>query len=78
MKKMISILYITHSCPYPPNKGDRIRSFNIIKHLSKIYDIKIIYPYYSKHDYEKVTEDTPKSDMILMKANPLCEVVRQG
>jgi hypothetical protein len=32
----------------------------------------------SKHDYETVTASGPKSDMILMKANPLCEVVRQG
>jgi len=29
----------------------------------------------SKHDYEAVAKSGPKSDMILMKANPLCEVV---
>lgn len=30
----------------------------------------------SKHDYETMTKS--KSDMILMKANPLCEVIPQG
>jgi len=29
----------------------------------------------SKQDYEAITKSGPKSDMILMKANPLCEVV---
>jgi hypothetical protein len=29
----------------------------------------------SKRDYEAITKSGPKSDMILMKANPLCEVV---
>ena len=28
----------------------------------------------SKHDYETITKSGPKSDMILLKANPLCEV----
>ncbi|MFQ5940753.1 MAG: hypothetical protein ACE5KA_03540 [Nitrososphaerales archaeon] len=29
----------------------------------------------SKHDYETISKSSTKSDMILMKANPLCEVV---
>lgn len=29
----------------------------------------------SKHDYEAITKSGPKSDVILLKANPLCEVV---
>ena len=54
MKNMTRILYVIHRCPYPPNKGDRIRSFNIIKYLSRDYDIKIVYPYFSDHDiYER-------------------------
>ncbi len=32
----------------------------------------------SKHDYETIMKSSPKSDMILMKANPLCEVVMHG
>jgi sugar transferase (PEP-CTERM/EpsH1 system associated) len=32
---MKTILYLCHRIPYPPNKGDKIRSFNEIKFLSR-------------------------------------------
>ncbi len=28
------LLHLTHRLPYPPNKGDRIRTFNTLRHLS--------------------------------------------
>lgn len=31
---MKDILYLVHRLPYPPNKGDKIRSFNLLKHLA--------------------------------------------
>lgn len=31
----MNILYLCHRIPYPPNKGDKIRSFNEIRYLSK-------------------------------------------
>lgn len=37
----MNILYICHRIPYPPNKGDKIRSFNEIKHLSKRHNISL-------------------------------------
>lgn len=39
---MKKILYLCHRIPYPPNKGDKIRSFNEIKFLSKKYTIDLI------------------------------------
>lgn len=30
----MNILYIAHRIPYPPNKGDKIRAFHQLKHLS--------------------------------------------
>lgn len=36
---MNSILYLVHRLPYPPNKGDKITSFNLLKYLSKKYKI---------------------------------------
>jgi sugar transferase (PEP-CTERM/EpsH1 system associated) len=36
------ILYIAHRIPYPPNKGDKIRSFNEIKYLSKKFTIDLV------------------------------------
>ncbi|MGF1765207.1 TIGR03087 family PEP-CTERM/XrtA system glycosyltransferase [Aliivibrio kagoshimensis] len=34
-----SLLYLCHRIPYPPNKGDKIASFNILKFLSQHYDV---------------------------------------
>ncbi|MGD9826194.1 TIGR03087 family PEP-CTERM/XrtA system glycosyltransferase [Desulfobacter sp.] len=39
---MKTILYLSHRIPYPPNKGDKIRSFNEIKYLSKRYKVDLI------------------------------------
>jgi sugar transferase (PEP-CTERM/EpsH1 system associated) len=33
------LLFLTHRMPFPPNKGDKIRSFNILKHLTKSHDV---------------------------------------
>jgi len=30
----MNILFLTHRLPFPPNKGDKIRSFQILKHLA--------------------------------------------
>lgn len=42
LNKSLKILYLAHRIPYPPNKGDKIRSFNEIKHLSKSHEIDLI------------------------------------
>ena len=39
---MKKILYLSHRIPYPPNKGDKIRSFNEVKYLSKKYIVDLI------------------------------------
>ncbi|MBV1920997.1 MAG: hypothetical protein KUG73_09965 [Pseudomonadales bacterium] len=33
------LLFLVHRIPYPPNKGDKIRSFNMLRWLSKRYDV---------------------------------------
>ena len=38
----MKILYIAHRIPYPPNKGDKIRSFNEIKHLSSSHKVDLV------------------------------------
>ncbi|ACN15086.1 glycosyl transferase (group I) [Desulforapulum autotrophicum HRM2] len=37
----MKILYIAHRIPYPPNKGDKIRTFNEIKYLSVFHEIHL-------------------------------------
>ncbi len=36
------VLYVCHRIPYPPNKGDKIRSFNILKHLASRYNVHLL------------------------------------
>jgi sugar transferase (PEP-CTERM/EpsH1 system associated) len=36
------LLYIAHRIPYPPNKGDKIRSFNELAFLSKRFDVDLV------------------------------------
>ncbi len=33
------LLFLAHRIPYPPNKGDKIRSFHLLRHLSACYRI---------------------------------------
>lgn len=32
---MAKLLYLVHRLPYPPNKGDKVRSYHLLKHLAK-------------------------------------------
>ncbi len=38
---MQDMLFLSQRIPYPPNKGDKIRSFNILKHFSKDFRIHL-------------------------------------
>jgi sugar transferase (PEP-CTERM/EpsH1 system associated) len=38
----VRILFLSHRLPYPPNKGDKIRSFHEILHLSKRHQIHLL------------------------------------
>ena len=36
---MENLLLLVHRIPYPPNKGDKIRSYNLLKHLAQHYRV---------------------------------------
>jgi sugar transferase (PEP-CTERM/EpsH1 system associated) len=38
---MKELLFLVHRVPYPPNKGDKIRSFNILKFLANRYRVHL-------------------------------------
>ncbi|MEJ2246879.1 MAG: TIGR03087 family PEP-CTERM/XrtA system glycosyltransferase [Acidobacteriota bacterium] len=38
----MKILFLSHRVPYPPNKGDKIRSFHEIRHFSKNHEIDLL------------------------------------
>jgi sugar transferase (PEP-CTERM/EpsH1 system associated) len=33
------LLFLAHRIPYPPNKGDKVRSYNLLKHLAARYKV---------------------------------------
>ena len=35
------LLYLTHRIPYPPNKGDKVRSFHILRFLARHYQVHL-------------------------------------
>lgn len=38
---MEGLLFLAHRIPYPPNKGDKIRSFHLLRHLAARYDVHL-------------------------------------
>src|SRR6266496_2116349 len=36
-----ALLYLAHRVPYPPDKGDRIRTFQILRHLAQTSDVHL-------------------------------------
>lgn len=38
---MEDLLYLTHRIPYPPNKGDKIRSYHLLKYLSQHFHVHL-------------------------------------
>lgn len=38
---MEDLLYLVHRIPYPPNKGDKIRSYHLLKHLAQRYRVHL-------------------------------------
>jgi sugar transferase (PEP-CTERM/EpsH1 system associated) len=38
---MSDVLFLAHRIPYPPDRGDKIRSFNILKHLSQLATVHL-------------------------------------
>jgi polysaccharide biosynthesis protein PslH len=36
---MANLLYLVHRLPYPPNKGDKVRSYHLLKHLAQRHQV---------------------------------------
>ncbi len=68
---MESLLYIVHRIPYPPNKGDKIRSYNIFKYLSKKYNIYLCAFVDDDNDWKYIKYfKTRCADSFFIKLNP--------
>jgi len=50
------ILFLAHRLPYPPNKGDRIRSFAELRALSRLHEVDLFCFYDQAGDRQHITE----------------------
>ena len=49
---MAEILFISHRIPYPPNKGDKIRAFQMIQNLKTLgHTVSCAFPIDEQSDY---------------------------
>jgi len=39
----MKILFLSHRTPFPPNKGDKIRSYYLLSQLAKRHDVSLVY-----------------------------------
>lgn len=58
------ILFLCLRCPYPPQRGDKIRSYHFIKQLSKQNDITLVFFAESDADVEAVEHLKPFCERI--------------
>lgn len=38
---MATVLFLAHRIPYPPDKGDKIRSYHVLRHLAREHDVRL-------------------------------------
>ena len=60
----MKILFLSLRCPYPPHRGDRIRSYNFIKQLSKQHAVTLVYFAESETDIEAAKHLEPFCERI--------------
>lgn len=53
---MDHLLYLTHRIPFPPNKGDKIRSHHLLHHLSQRYHVHLGTFIDDPHDWRYVAQ----------------------
>jgi sugar transferase (PEP-CTERM/EpsH1 system associated) len=60
----MKILYLVHRLPYPPNKGDKVRSYHLLKHLAARHEVHL-----------GTFIDDPDDEQHLPRVSELCKSV---
>lgn len=53
------LLFITHRIPYPPNKGEKIRAYHILRHLGARHDVHLAFIVDDKNDISHIERLRP-------------------
>lgn len=62
---MSNLLYLVHRLPYPPNKGDKVRSFHLLRHLARTHRVFL-------GTFVDDPQDEASLDAYLEVLRPLC------
>ncbi|NOT12186.1 MAG: TIGR03087 family PEP-CTERM/XrtA system glycosyltransferase [Methylococcaceae bacterium] len=62
---MENLLFLAHRIPYPPNKGDKIRSYHFLKHLAAEYNVYLGTFIDDPNDWQYI----PKLDELCVETN---------
>ncbi len=54
MNELRELLFLAHRCPYPPDKGDKIRSWNVLSYLAGRYRVHLACFIDDRHDWQHV------------------------
>lgn len=52
----MSVLFLAHRLPYPPDRGDRIRSWHVLKAIAKLAPVHVVAPIESEDDRRFVAD----------------------
>ena len=66
----MNILLLTHRVPYPPNRGDRIRAYHLLRYLSSRHEVSLAC--LADEEY------TPSTYSVLSEMTTRLEIIRQG
>jgi sugar transferase (PEP-CTERM/EpsH1 system associated) len=76
----MEILFLTHRIPYPPNKGDKVRSYAMIRHLAKHHTVHLACFIDDPHDlrYVDVVRELTGGDCLFIPLKPVTKWLRAG
>ena len=74
---MGELLFLSHRIPYPPNKGDKIRSWNFLRHLAQRYSVRLACLIDHPRDLEYVAKlRSICAEVIAVELDPLAARLR--
>jgi len=67
MKRKENLLFICHRIPFPPNKGDKIRSFNFLKYFAEFYNVHLAFLVDDPKDLKHLNELSAYAETIFFE-----------
>lgn len=76
---MDEVLFLSHRIPYPPNKGDKIRSYHLLSHLAKRFVVHVGTFVDDEADWchvERLSQLCPGGEILVLPLNRRWALVR--